>query len=107
MKGIQIASSVQKLRRFWWTGGFYLVVELHRETSFRWECLKPEFSENLTKPMEKSRKILKKSTKNRSPVMPLIGKIAASSPAAQLEDSRVALGPAADLIHQTSPIPKE
>ena len=56
-----------------------------------------EFGENSAKPIVKSPKILKNSAKNRSAVEALIGKIAASSPAARLEDSRAALGPAADL----------
>ena len=38
LKGISIALLVQKLRGFWWTGGFYLVVELHREGSASAVC---------------------------------------------------------------------
>ena len=65
--------------------------------SFRWEFVKPEFGENLAKPIEKSPQILKNSAKNRSLVTPLISKIAASSPAARHKNSQAALGPAADL----------
>ena len=38
LKGIQIALLVQKLRRFWWMGGFCLLVELHREGSAPAAC---------------------------------------------------------------------
>jgi hypothetical protein len=61
------------------------------------ENFKARIWQKFGKPIGKSPKILKNSAKNRSPVTPLMGKIAASSPAARLEDSRVALGQAADL----------
>ena len=38
MKGIQFAILVQKLRRFGWMGGFYLLVELYREGSAGKKC---------------------------------------------------------------------
>ena len=38
MKGIQIASLVQELRRFCWMGGFCLLVELHRQRSAPAAC---------------------------------------------------------------------
>ena len=35
-----IASLGQNLQQFWWTGGFYLVVELHREGIAPWASLR-------------------------------------------------------------------